>query len=184
MLDPVKLASLRSVVEHGSFSAAAREQSLTQPAVSRQIALLEHQLGTQLVRRTQSGVLPTEAGLLLSEHADAILSRIALAEHQLADLTGMHAGHVRLGSFLSALVRLSAELAVELERADPELFVAQDHVIADELVDRRLAFARLAAGELDLAIVFEHAFEPEPAPEDIELVPLFTDPPCLLLPPG
>jgi DNA-binding transcriptional LysR family regulator len=56
--------------------------------------------------------------------------------------------------------------------------LAVEHV----LVDRRDAFRMLAAGELDLALVFEHGFEPDPPPGDLELVPLFTDPARVLLP--
>jgi DNA-binding transcriptional LysR family regulator len=182
MLDTVKLATFRAVLEHGSFSAAAHTLSLTQPAVSRQVSLLERQVGTQLVRRTQQGVRPTQAGRLLAEHAQAILARAALAERQLAELAGLRAGQIRVGSFLSALVHLSAGLAVELETSHPELFRTQDHVIEDDLVDRATAFTKLSTGELDLAVVFEHAFEPHPAPDDIELVALFDDPPRLLLP--
>jgi DNA-binding transcriptional LysR family regulator len=89
---------------------------------------------------------------------------------------------VRLGSFFSALVYLSAEMAAVLEARHPDLFRRQRDVVADELVDREAAFSRLAAGELDVAIVFEHAFEPAPAPEDVEIVPLYDDPPRVLLP--
>ena len=92
MLDVAKLATLRAVVAHGSFSAAGHALSLTQPAVSRQVSLLERQLGTQLVRRTQQGVLPTEAGRLLVEHADAILGRLARAEAEVADVAGLRRG--------------------------------------------------------------------------------------------
>src|SRR3954451_5553009 len=98
MLDLVKLATLRAVLEHGSFSAAARSLALTQPAVSRQVSLLERQLGTQLVRRTQQGVHATEAGRVLCDHAGAILDRLSLAEAQIAELSGLRAGRVRLGS--------------------------------------------------------------------------------------
>src|SRR3954463_13136537 len=115
MLDVGKLATLREVLAHGSFSAAAAELNLTQTAVSRQVSLLERQVGTQLVRRTQRGVHPTEAGRLLVDHADAILDRLSLAEAQVADLAGMRAGRVRLGSFFIALVYLSAELTALLE---------------------------------------------------------------------
>jgi DNA-binding transcriptional LysR family regulator len=69
-LDLAKLATLRAVVALGSFSAAGRELALTQPAVSRQIALLEHQVGTQLVSRTRQGVHPTQAGRLLADLVD------------------------------------------------------------------------------------------------------------------
>src|SRR5919108_2046392 len=182
MLDVPKLATLRAVVAHGSFSAAGAALGLTQPAVSRQVSLLERQAGTQLVRRTQQGVHPTEAGRMLVEHAEAILGRLAVAEAQLADLAGLRSGHVRLGSFFSALVYLSAEMAAVLEARHPDLFRRQRDVIADELVDRETAFRRLAAGELDVAIVFEHAFEPTAAPDDVEIVPLYDDPPRVLLP--
>jgi DNA-binding transcriptional LysR family regulator len=182
MLDLGKLATLRAVLEHGSFSAAGHSIGLTQPAVSRQVSLLERQLGTQLVRRTQQGVHATEAGRVLVEHAEAILGRLAVAEAQVADLAGMRAGHLRLGSFFTALVYLSAELAALLEARHPDLFRNQRDVIQDELVDRATAFRRLGAAELDVAIVFEHAFEPEPPPPGIEIVPLFDDPPCVLVP--
>jgi DNA-binding transcriptional LysR family regulator len=182
MLDVGKLATLRAVVAQRSFSGAGESLALSQPAVSRQISALERQVGTQLVRRTRQGVYPTEAGRLLVEHADAVLGRLAAAEAQVSELAGLRRGHVRLGSFFTALVFLSAELAVLLEQRHPELFRAQQEVIEDQLVDRRTAFQRLAAGELDLAIVFEHSFEPDPAPDDIEVVPLFEDPPRVLVP--
>jgi DNA-binding transcriptional LysR family regulator len=57
-----------------------------------------------------------------------------------------------------------------------------DLAVEHELVDRRTAFRQLATGELDLALVFEHGFEPDPPPADVELVPLFTDPARVLLP--
>jgi DNA-binding transcriptional LysR family regulator len=182
MLDVGKLATLREVVAHGSFSAAGHAIGLTQPAVSRQVSLLERRVGTQLVRRTQHGVHPTEAGLLLVEHAEAILDRLQLAEAQLGDLAGLRSGHVRLGSFFTALVYLSAELAVVLEARHPMLFSAQHHVIEDVLVDRASAMRGLAAAELDVAIVFEHAFEPGAAAAEVEVVALFDDLPRVLLP--
>src|SRR5688572_22258893 len=110
MLDVVKLATLRAVVEHGSLSAAAQALDVTQPAVSRQIGLLERRLGTVLLRRTPRGVVATEAGRILAGHADAVLARLALAESEIRELTGLRRGTVRLGSFFSALVHLSAEV--------------------------------------------------------------------------
>src|SRR3954451_1499660 len=186
MLDVGKLATLRAVIAHGSFSAAGHALNLTQPAVSRQVSLLERRLGTQLVRRTQHGVRPTEAGRLPVEHADAILGRLALAEAQVADLAGLRRGRLRLGSFFTALVYLSSELAVELETRHPGLFAGGPQVVEDALLDRAAALRGLRAGELDLAIVFEHAFEaPDPAaPDDVEVVALFDAPPRALLPAG
>jgi DNA-binding transcriptional LysR family regulator len=176
MLDVGRLATLRAVLAHGSFSAAGQALGLTQPAVSRQISLLERQAGTRLVRRTRQGVRPTEAGRLLAEHAEAILGQLGLAEEQLAELAGLRRGRVRLGSFFTAFAQLTPRICALAERRLPDLAV--EH----ELVDRRTAFRRLRAGELDVALVFEHSFEPDPAPHDLEIVPLFTDPARVLLP--
>ena len=176
MLDIVKLATLRAVIKHGSFSGAGEVLALTQPAVSRQISLLEAQLATQLVRRTRQGVHATEAGRVLAEHAGEILGRVAAAEAEVAELAGLRRGRVRLGSFFNALVFLSARVSAILVDRHPGL------VIEDHLVDRPAAFRGLVAGELDLAIVFEHAFDPEPPSDGVELIPLFDDPPRVLLP--
>src|SRR3954449_12905892 len=123
MLEIGKLATLQAVVAHGSFSAAAKAIGLTQPAVSRQVSLLERRVGTQLVRRTQQGVHATEAGRLLIEHTDAILDRLQLAEAQLAELAGLRAGHVRLGSVQAALGFLLGRLpGLGQARPPPPLF--------------------------------------------------------------
>jgi regulatory helix-turn-helix LysR family protein len=154
MLDVVKLATLREVIARGSFSAATA-LSLTQPAVSRQVSLLEQRLGTQLVRRTRQGVLATEAGRLLAEHADAVLGRLARAEEEVAELAGLRAGRVRLGMFFTAFAQLSPEVQALAERRHPGLTVSY------ELVDRRTAFRRLRGAELDPRLVLAgHGDEP------------------------
>jgi DNA-binding transcriptional LysR family regulator len=176
MLDLGKLATLRVVLARGSFSAAAQQLHLTQPAVSRQVSLLERRLGIQLVRRTPRGVHPTEAGLLLVGHTDAVLDRLTRAEHEIAELAGLRRGSIRLGSFFTALVYLSAEVSIALGERHPGL------VVADDLVDRGEAFRKLARGALDVAIVFEHDFEPAAVPDGIETLTLFDDPARVLLP--
>src|SRR4051812_32509491 len=86
MLDVRRLRVLREVADRGSFSAAADALAFTQPAVSRQIATLEAEAGTQLVERSVRGIRLTPAGELLVGHAEAILDRLAKAESQLAAL--------------------------------------------------------------------------------------------------
>jgi DNA-binding transcriptional LysR family regulator len=176
MLDVTKLATLREVVERGSFSAAAARLNLTQPAVSRQVALLEAALGVQLVRRTRQGVFATEAGRRLSEHAAAIVARIATAEADIRALSGLMAGRVRIGMFFTAFAMLAPEVDAHAEQRHPQLEL--DY----ELVDRRAAFTRLLSAELDLAVVFEHPSEPQPPPSGIDVTPLFDDPAMVLLP--
>lgn len=140
------------------------------------MGVLERQLGVQLVLRTRQGVVPTRAGRLLLEHSEAILARASLAERQLAELGGLSFGEVWLGSFFTALVYLSAEVGAGLDARRSNL------VLRDELVDRSSAFRGLASGALDVAIVFEPVSDEQTTPGEIELVPLFDDPLCVLLP--
>src|SRR5215210_5441054 len=121
MLDLVRLQTLAMVVKTGSFSAAARALNKRQPAVSRQIALLERHIGQPLVIRAREGIQPTPAGQLLVDHTAAVLDRLALAEVQLQALTAEQTGTVRLGSFFSALIYLSAEVATLIGEQHPDL---------------------------------------------------------------
>jgi DNA-binding transcriptional LysR family regulator len=178
MLDLRRLATLREVVRRGSFSAAGQALALTQPAVSRQISLLERQLGTQLVTRTRHGVHATDAGRLLVGHADALLARLELAEREVGELAGRRGGRVRLGVFFTAAAHLGPELKGRTERAFPDILVEW------ELADRAAAIGGLQAGELELAIVFEHPFEPGPPAPEVEIVPLLDEPMFVILPPG
>jgi DNA-binding transcriptional LysR family regulator len=59
------LRYFRAIAERGTFSKAAAHLRVAQPALSRQIQKLEHDLGVQLLQRTARGVMPTEAGRLL-----------------------------------------------------------------------------------------------------------------------
>jgi DNA-binding transcriptional LysR family regulator len=176
MLEVDKLITFRAVVRHGSFSAAAKSLNLTQPAVSRQVSLLERRLGAQLVIRTHRGIRTTEAGELLLGHADAVIDRVSLAEWEVAQLVGRRHDVVRLGSFFSALVALSSELAALFEEQQPGL------TIEDDLVNRDEALAKLVRGTLDVAIVFEYVEEPAQPVNGVDIVPLFDDPLRVLLP--
>jgi DNA-binding transcriptional LysR family regulator len=89
-----------------------------------------------------------------------------------------HSGTVRLGSFFSALVHLSTEVATLVGERHPDLR------FTDDLVDRDTAYAKLARGELDLAVVFAYDFAPVPIPDTLEISLLFDDPVRVLLPAG
>src|SRR5205807_1536636 len=130
MLDTRRLRVLVQVARQGSFSAAAETLGYTQPAVSRQIATLEAEVGTQLVRRVPQGAVLTDAGRLLVDRGETILSSLASAEQELLQLAGLEGGRLRLASFASAassIMPLAVAMfrerypAVELdiEMADP-----------------------------------------------------------------
>src|SRR6267154_133245 len=101
MLDTRRLIVLVEVARKGSFSAAAESLGYTQPAVSRQIATLEAEVGAQLVRRVPQGAVLTDAGRLLVERGETILISLASAEQALRPLAGLEGGRLRLASFAS-----------------------------------------------------------------------------------
>ena len=78
-----RLASMETfvrVVETGSFSGAARQLRVGQPAVSKSVAQLEEYLGVKLLTRSTRGLTPTEAGLGYLERARRALEEAAEAE--------------------------------------------------------------------------------------------------------
>lgn len=80
-----RLVVFDAVVRTGSFTAAATDLGVSQPAVSRQIALLEDELGLLLFHRDQNRAAPTENGQVLAEHLDVGFGHI---EAGLANLLG------------------------------------------------------------------------------------------------
>src|ERR1700722_4113222 len=102
MLDTRRIRVLCEVARYGSFSAAAVALGYTQPAVSRQIATLEAEVGATLVRRVPQGALLTDAGRLLVDRGEVILARLEDAEAELRGLAGLEGGTLRLASFRSA----------------------------------------------------------------------------------
>jgi DNA-binding transcriptional LysR family regulator len=149
MLDPRRLLTFRAVARAGSFSAAARELALTQPAVSQQVAALERELGARLLHRGPGGLTLTGAGELALEHAEALADRIALADAQLAEL-GDDGAAVRVGGFPSALATI---VPAAIERLVPRRVETVEGT-TEELV------AGVADGSLHAALDFQDAGEP------------------------
>src|SRR3989442_4241059 len=85
MLEPRRLLTFRELAHRRSFSGAAAELALTQPAVSQQIRALEIQLGERLIERGAGGFGLTETGELLLVHADRLWEQLRLAETQLGE---------------------------------------------------------------------------------------------------
>ena len=85
------------VVHMESFSKAAKELYMTQPAVSQSISQLETSLGTRLFNRTPRGVTLTREGQLIYEHARSALHILNLGEQKLQDLQGVLSGELSIG---------------------------------------------------------------------------------------
>ena len=86
------------VAQHKSFSGAAQELFLSQPAVSQSVRQMEEQLGMQLFVRSSKKVELTPQGSILYEYASSALGLLESAEQQLSGLQTLGAGQLRLGA--------------------------------------------------------------------------------------
>ncbi len=89
MLNLERLRIFLTVVEEGTYTAAARRLHLSQPAVSQQIRTLEEELGVRLFRRVGRRAVPTYAGQVLAEQARPLLEQARTAQETLAALRGL-----------------------------------------------------------------------------------------------
>lgn len=95
-LDLTALRYFGEAAACGSIRLAADRLHVTPSAVSRQIAKLEHRLGTPLFERRASGVILTAAGALLSEEVEKIDRNLARVRDRIADLEGLRRGEVAM----------------------------------------------------------------------------------------
>ncbi len=80
-----RLVVFDAVMRTGSFSGAARDLEVSQPAVSRQIAILEARLGTELFQRRSGGVVPTESAQSLHPRIEAVVTELRAAVAAIED---------------------------------------------------------------------------------------------------
>src|SRR5258706_300658 len=97
-MDIAALQAFLAVAESGSFSRAAERIYLTQPAISKRIAVLERSLGLPLFDRIGRRVQLTEAGRALFERSRAILNDLEDAKRSLANLSGQIRGALSLAT--------------------------------------------------------------------------------------
>jgi DNA-binding transcriptional LysR family regulator len=114
-----------AVVRAGSFSAAARLTSSTQPTIGRQIQTLEATLGLKLFTRSQRGLLPTPAARELISHAESMAAAAAALQRASSGGASGQAGTVRLTAGehvgLEVLPPILAQFAREHPRIELEL---------------------------------------------------------------
>jgi len=157
---------LLAVTQAGSMAKAAKELAISQPAISRAIADMEHTLGVSLFDRSPRGIEPTEYGHALIKRGVAIFDELQQGVRDIQFLSDHTSGELRIGctSGLSEGIVLAA--INRLSRKYPRIVfhvVPSGHpVIYDALRERRI--------ELGISR------KPEPAlEEDMELETLFED---------
>ncbi|MFT4822580.1 MAG: DNA-binding transcriptional LysR family regulator [Halioglobus sp.] len=146
-MDTQHLKAFMLVAETGSFSVAAEKLHLTQPAVSKRIAILEQQLGSELFDRIGRNVSLTEAGNALLPHARTISGQLLDAERSVRDLSGEVTGELRMAT----------SHHIGLHRLPPVLNAfskAFDGVKIDiDFMDSEQAYELIMQGKVELAVV-------------------------------
>lgn len=176
-MDPRRLMIFREVARQGSISAAARALGWTQPAVSQHLRALERESGCALLLRGPAGVSLTDPGRSLLARAEAIAGQLYMADEELATLTELRAGRVRLAAYPSAAATIVPRAFAGLRRRHPRIDVELTEAEPPEAV------ALLEAGDVDLALVFSYDDDPAVDPGQIWLR-LGSEPVDLVLPPG
>src|ERR1019366_9099140 len=170
MLDSRRLRILCEVARRGSFSGAATALGYTQPAISRQIATLEAEVGVTLLRRVPAGAVLTDAGRLLVARAETILARLEDAETELRALSGLAGGTLRLATFASAAASVVPVAVARFPGSHPAVELEIEMAAPEE------SLPGLRAGRHDLALTHDAMTELADAAQGVELVPLFEDP--------
>lgn len=187
MVDVRRLRVLCEVARQGSFSAAAAALGYTQPAISRQIALLEAEMGAMLVRRIPQGVVLTDAGRVLVARGEVILAQLNDLQGEIGALAGLEGGRLRFASFSSACASIVPVAIARFRERHPGVEL---NVTMADAVD---SIPQLRGGELDIVLTNDPragqwaststvTVAEAPRFGDVELVHLFDDPMYVAMP--
>jgi DNA-binding transcriptional LysR family regulator len=166
-----QLKAFVEVVERGSFTAAARELNLTQPAVTHQVQELERRFQVALVERFGKRAYLTEAGEKLIEHARNLLDEDSRTQVMMRRFGDGWLGRVRIGTSMTVLMYLLPPILRQLKTDHPQLEIS----LKAGLTTTTLQMLKTNALDLGLcALPIE-----DPA---FETVPLFKDELVAILP--
>ena len=140
------LAVFHAVAEERSVSRGAERLGVSQPAVSKQLKLLERSIGAALFDRTPRGVTPTAAGELLAGYARRLFALAGDAEQALTELDGLLRGSISVGASTTVGVYLLPDVFVRMRQEFPGI-TGRMEIAASEALQ-----ARLIAGSIDLAV--------------------------------
>lgn len=137
------------VVDLKSLTRAAHSLRVSQPALTRQMRLLEAELGTPLFFRHRRGVQPTDAGALLRDRADAILRLLNDTHAEISKRGNIPTGSIRIGFPPSIGSLLLAPITTIIQERFPQLTVqlveGLSHLLQEWLLNDRIDLAIMTA---------------------------------------
>jgi LysR family transcriptional regulator, hydrogen peroxide-inducible genes activator len=170
---PMDLDQLRyflKVAERQSFTRAAEDLALSQPALSRSIQKLEEELGRPVFERKTRSVALTDAGTLLASRARQVFAILADTKAEITD--DGQSGRLRVGAIPTIAPYFLPQVLREFATAFPKATVQVHENTTDALLKA------LTQGEIDLAVLAA------PVPEKyLEIEELFTEELLVVFPP-
>ncbi|MGO1394784.1 MAG: LysR family transcriptional regulator [Halomonas sp.] len=167
-MDTQSLQAFKAVADTQSFSRAAEQLHLTQPAVSKRIATLESQVGTRLFDRIGRRIALTEAGSVLLPQARRILMTVEDSRRALANLSGHVGGRLTLATSHHIGLHRLPPLLKQYTQRHPEVELDL------HFLDSEQAYQGVLDGTLEMAVV---TLAPHPH-EQLHVVELWRDRLC------
>jgi len=146
-----KLRLFLTILEEGSLRRAADRLRISQSAITRQIQLLEHDLGGRILERTSAGVRPTSGGHALAAKVKILLADYDSVMAEARRLVRGESDRLRIGYIASAVQEYLAPALAMLRRTHPKVKIKMLDQTPAEIV------AALRRGEIDLALTFSSA---------------------------
>lgn len=115
----VLIRSLLAVSDHGAIGEAAAVLSLSQPALSRRIKLLEEEMGAPLVERSGRGIVLTEMGRLVVREGRVLVEKYEALKEDVARHLRLDAGIVRMGGGATAVSHVLPSVIAKFRRSHP-----------------------------------------------------------------
>ena len=176
-VDFKKLKSFVKVIDTGSVSRAASILRVAQPALSQQIASLEAHFKHQLLIRSNVGITPTEAGLILYRHAQIMLKQIDQAQVEIDQSAKSVAGRVSIGlATYSSSSSLSLPLLKEMKAKYPQIIVhindSFGHILSELIMTGKMDMALIYTSNPIKGVTLQPLFREEMflvSPADMEL---------------
>lgn len=151
------LAILLAIAEEKTITKAADRLMISQPAVSKQIRILERNLGVQLLEREARKIRLTYAGQLLAGYGRRIFDLDAEAERAIREIRGLSRGRLAIGASTTIGTYLLPEVFVQFRKKHPQIETTF------EIGSSPAIYRRLCEGALDVAFT-------ETPPSDQQLV--------------
>jgi DNA-binding transcriptional LysR family regulator len=159
------------VARHLSYTRAAEELHLTQPAVSMQIKQLEGSVGLPLFEQIGKTIYLTQAGDAMLSHARSIMQNLAAAEEEMDQLKGVDSGRLKV-AIASTVNYFATQLLAVFAREHPTVEISLD------VTNREALLSRLEANIPDLVLMGK-------PPADLDLIaePFMDNPLIMIAPP-